>query len=166
MKIGLLDKIEYEFICSSLDQNKGMSDEEYNTLSIRHPYAVMREDNALILTTMVHFGLHDSKLNDFIMNKFGNQNFDIDFFYQLNYNVGDHTNPHFDKKVVAQTTLVLLSDNFLGGDLIIDNKKVSFNKRGTYINFNGNKLKHQVTKVLGGERKVLVIMFNNKQKTI
>lgn len=166
MNLGLLEKQELDFLCSSLDMNKGMSDEEYKSLSIKHPYAIMREDNALILSSMIHYGLHDNKLNDFILRRFGNEDYVIDFFYQLVYKVGDYTNPHFDKKIVTQTTLVLLNDDFIGGDLILDSKKVPFNKKGMYINFNGNKQKHEVTKVIGGERRVLVIMFNKKVRVI
>lgn len=166
MNVGLLDKIEYEFLKDRLLINEGMSKEEYERLSIKHPYAVMRDDNALILSSMVHYGLHDNKLNDFMLRRFGNVDYVIDFFYQLIYNVGDYTNPHFDKKIVVQTTLILLNDGFIGGDLIIDNKKVPFNKQGAYISFNGNKHKHEVTKVIGGERKVLVLMFNEKPKLI
>ena len=166
MNLGILQKDELEFIISSLERNDGMSDEEYRVHSIKHPYAVERDDNILITSTMKHYGLSDNKLNEFILNKFGNEDYNIDFFYELIYSVGSYTNPHRDKKICAQTTLILLSDNFIGGDLIVDNKKVPFNKKGVYLNFDGNKNMHEVKPILSGERRVLVIMFNRKNSII
>jgi hypothetical protein len=154
---------EFNYITTSLLNNKGMSDLEYSILKKKHPYAIMRDDNALILSSMKHYGLHDTQFNSFILNKFGNSNYDIDFFYELIYNVDDYTNPHYDKEISVQTTLILLSDEFTGGELLIDNKDMQLNKKGMYISFDGFKQKHSVNKVLSGQRRVLVIMFNKKQ---
>ena len=154
---------EFNYITTSLLNNKGMSDLEYSILKKKHPYAIMRDDNALILSSMKHYGLHDIEFNSFILDKFGNSNYDIDFFYELIYNVDDYTNPHYDKEISVQTTLILLSDEFTGGELLIDNKDMQLNKKGMYISFDGFKQKHSVNKVLSGQRRVLVIMFNKKQ---
>lgn len=166
MKIDVLEKEGFDFLLQRLVSNKGMNHAEYNQLSLKHPYAVMRNDNALILSSMCHYGLHDEKLNSFLMNRFGKKEYEIDFFYQLIYNVGDYTNPHIDAHFVKQTTLVLLDDDFSGGDLIISDKKIPFNKKGTFINFDGNKNQHSVEVVTRGTRKVLVIMFNNKKSLV
>jgi len=166
MEIGFLNNHQFNFIENSLYNNKGMTEIEYLKLKKNHPYAVMRDDNALILSSMKHYGLHDTRLNEFLLKTFGNPNFKIDFFYELIYNEGDYTTPHLDKKTVLQTTLVLLEDNFTGGDLIIDDKNVNFNKKGMFINFKGYKEKHSVTKVESGIRRVLVIMFNKKQSLL
>jgi hypothetical protein len=163
MKISSLTNNEINYLESRLRVNKGMSDREYQSLKKNHPYAVMRDDNALILSDMKHYGLHDSDLNNFILNKFGKKEYNIDFFYELIYKTGDYTNPHLDKKTSIQTTLILLNEDFKGGELVINDKEIDFNKRGTYINFEGYKDTHSVKKVLGGERKVLVVMFNKKQ---
>jgi len=160
MKIDKLTTDELKLLCSMLDRNQGMSEQEYNQLKIDHPYAVMREDNALILSSMKHYGKHDEELNSFLLNKFGHKDYTIDFFYELIYNVGDYTNPHYDKKMVAQTTLVLLSDNFTVGDLIIDDVNLNFNSKGDYVNFRGCDEKHAVSTVTEGQRRVLVVMFN------
>ena len=166
MKVEFLSDTEFEFIIESLNKNKGMSDDEYNTLKLKHPYAIMRDDNALILSSMKHYGLHDKIFNSFILEKFGRPEYDIDFFYELIYNVGDYTNPHFDKEISIQTTLVLLSDGFSGGELLINGLDVGFNKKQMYINFDGFKSKHSVNVITSGERRVLVIMFNKKQSLL
>jgi hypothetical protein len=163
MILDTLNIDEFNYITTSLLNNKGMSDLEYSILKEKHPYAIMRDDNALILSSMKHYGLHDTQFNSFILNKFGNSNYDIDFFYELIYNVDDYTNPHYDKEISVQTTLILLSDEFTGGELLIDNKDMQLNKKGMYISFDGFKQKHSVNKVLSGQRRVLVIMFNKKQ---
>ena len=69
-------------------------------------------------------------------------------------------------EMISQTTLVLLNDDFSGGELFIDKTDVKFNKKKSYINFDGHKLKHSVNKIKSGKRIVLVIMFNKKQTLI
>jgi hypothetical protein len=88
MNLGILQKDEFEFIISSLEKNDGMNEEEYKLHSLKHPYAVEIEDNDLIISTMKHYNLSDNKLNEFILNKFGNKDYEIDFFYELIYGVG------------------------------------------------------------------------------
>lgn len=166
MILGELKIDEFNYLTTSLLNNKGMSELEYSILKEKHPYAIMRDDNALILSSMKHYGLHDTEFNSFILNKFGNSNYDIDFFYELIYNINDYTNPHYDKKLSVQTTLILLSDEFTGGELLIDDKDVEFNKKGMYVSFDGFKQKHSVNKVTSGQRRVLVIMFNKKQSLL
>ena len=166
MNLGKLTKEEFEYLLTSLDSNKGMTEEEYTALSIRHPYAVMRDDNALIFSSMKHYSLQDSTLNSFISTKFGDVTLEIDFVYKLIYNKGDFTNPHLDKKICAQTTLVLLTDNFEGGELLIDSKDVNLSTVGQFINFKGYRQTHSVNEVKEGVREVLVIMFNRKSSAI
>jgi len=163
MLIDYLTNIELDYLNTSLSQNRGMSADEYRNLKLKHPYAVERDDNALILSSMKHYGNHDVNLNTFINKKFGNPNYEIDFFYELTYNVGDYTTPHRDAHFVLQTTLILLSDSFEGGRLLLDGKDVNLNVKGQYINFNGHNQIHEVTEIKSGQRKVLVIMFNKKQ---
>lgn len=166
MVSGYLTNEEIDFINKSLNQNKGMSNFEYENLKIRHPYALPKEGGSLILSSMEHYGSHDNELNYFILNRFGKPEFEIDFFYMLTYDVGDYTKPHKDKYFVTQTTLVLLSEDFTGGRLLINKEDTHFDKTGMYINFNGNHEDHEVTKVESGQRCVLVIMFNKKRTSL
>ena len=163
MYVGKLNQTELEFLQNSLFKNKGMSADEYRNLKLKHPYAVERDDNALILSSMKHYGNHDVNLNAFINKKFGNPNYEIDFFYELTYNVGDYTTPHRDAHFVLQTTLILLSDSFEGGKLLLDGDDVNLSTKGQYINFDGHNQIHEVTEIKSGQRRVLVIMFNKKQ---
>lgn len=166
MYIGELNQTELEFLENSLIKNKGMTSAEYTSLKRKHPYAVMRNDNVLILSNMTHYGLHDEELNNFLISKFGKPNLQLDFFYKLDYNEGDLTTPHKDKYFVVRTILILLSDTFTGGELYIDDEDVGLNKKGMYVNFEGNKQTHHVNRVNSGTRSVLVVMFNEKSNLI
>lgn len=166
MIVDFLTQDELNYINDSLSKNMGMSEVEYKNLQKKHPYVIIRDDTAIILSSMKLYGLHDSELNKFILNKFGNPDYDIDFFYELIYNVDDYTNPHRDKKSSVQTTLILLSDEFTGGKLLVDDVDMNLTKKGQYISFNGNRHIHAVTAVELGQRRVLVIMFNKKQNLL
>jgi hypothetical protein len=166
MIINRLTNIEVDYINKSLSENRGMDNFEYENLRLKHPYAIMRDDNALILSSMKHYGMHDKPFNEYIIKKFGKPEYEIDFFYELIYNEGNYTTPHKDKYFVLQTTLVLLSDEFTGGKLLINKKDIDFNKTGMYVNFDGNRQEHEVTKIESGQRRVLVIMFNKKRTSL
>lgn len=167
IKKGLLTDSEMNFLINLLSTNGGMSDIEYKNLYIKHPYATTVDGNpTLILSSMKHYGLHDEQLNTFLISNFGTPKYELDFFYELTYNEGDYTKPHYDREIAIQTTLVLLNDDFSGGELFIDETDVKFNKKKSYINFDGHKLKHSVNKIKSGKRIVLVIMFNKKQTLI
>lgn len=166
MILGMLTLDELSFINNSLNNNKGIDTAEYEYIKKIHPYATHQETNPLISSTMKYYGKHDILLNNFLINKFTQNEYGIDFFYELIYNVGDYTQLHRDKYFVLQTTLVLLSDNFTGGNLIIDGSDVNFNQLGMYVNFSGNKKFHEVTKIESGQRRILAIMFNKKKELL
>ena len=164
IEISELNDEDFFMLQELLDKNKGMSDSEYQKLSKNHPYVITPDNNpTLILSSMKHYGLHDERLNSFLISKFGIPEYELDFLYELIYNEGDYTKPHRDRVMAIQTTLVLLNDDFSGGELLIDETDVKFNKKKSYINFNGHLYKHSVNKVLSGKRIVLAIMFNKKQ---
>lgn len=166
MNIGFLSEEEMFFLTDSLSKNKGMSVDEYEKLKIKRPLVVKKRDGGIIYSSMKHYGLHDSDLNNFLLQKFGKFEYELDFFYELIYNMGDSIVSHRDRYTVIQTTLILLSDQFTGGNLIIEDKDVHFNKKNMYINFDGNKLKHSVSKVTSGQRRVLVVPFNPKKNIL
>ncbi len=163
MNNGFLTNKEFEHLYSLLLSAKLMDENELMSLQKRHPYAVIIEGSALKVSNKKYYSLDNKNLNNFILEKFGKPEYNIDFFYELVYEVGDSTTAHLDKKISAQTTLVLLSETFLGGELLIDKKNMNFNKIGQFVNFEGYRQLHEVTKIESGKRNVLVIMFNKKQ---
>ena len=167
MYIGELSENELAFLETSLNNNKGPSASEFSKLQVRHPYAQERNDNIhLIECKMTHYGQQDLELNSFLLSKFGNDKFQLDFFYKLDYFPGNYTVAHRDKYFVLQTTLILLSEDFTGGELLVDGINVNLDKRGKYINFEGSKQEHSVTEVTFGVRSVLVVMFNKRDSLL
>lgn len=166
MYIGNLSENELEFLETSLNNNQGMSKNEYIEVAQKHPYVLLKEDDPLIICNKTHYGLDDIKLNSFLQKKFGKEEYQLDFLYKLDYGVGNYTNPHRDKYFVLQTSLILLSEDFTGGELLVDGINVSLDKRGKYINFNGYDHIHSVSEVTSGVRSVLVVMFNKKNSLL
>lgn len=69
--------------------------------------------------------------------------------------------PHTDS--YNYTSVLLLNDNFKGGELIIKNKPCNL-KKGNLIIFNSNNI-HYVDKLTDGERYTLVTFIKTKDKT-
>jgi len=73
----------------------------------------------------------------------------------IEYKVGSMTHSHLDR-LSHNTYIILLSDNFTGGKLLVDNVDVGLNL-GDVVSFVGNREHHQVTEITSGIREVLVI---------
>ena len=112
-----------------------------------------------------HLCIHYSNKNTVLYNQlqelFGNSDLVLDCFYKFRYNVGDYAKAHKDS-YSDLTSLILLSDNFTGGDFTLDSKLVNFNKKGMFINFDSTK-RHSVSEISTGHRDVLVMLFQNKK---
>lgn len=165
MDICCLNNEEINYINQALSENAGMNPLEYENLKYKHLSDGQLGINTL-MTSMKFYGGHDSKFNSFIVKKFGKPKYEIDFFYELIYDKGDLSKPHRDKYFVLQTTLILLSNEFVGGRLIIDGVDVNFTEIGQYVNFEGNNQIHEVTQLESGQRRVLVVMFNKKRTSL
>ena len=166
MEIAILNKSEIEFINSSLLKNGGISDSEFKTFSQNHPYVVGKyNDTDIIGCTKEYYGTQDLEFNNFLISKFGDTDWILGSFYKLTYDVGECSVPHLDF-ANKQTTIILLSDNFTGGESIIDNVDIKMNKTGTFVRFLGSKLKHGVNPIISGKREVLVVWFNSKKTII
>ena len=164
-RMGYLRSDECDLLDSLLESNQGISDSELRDLRANHPYASVREDNIhLKVKKLTYYTKYDTKLSNFILSKFGYTNLEIDFLYKITYSKGEHMNYHRDKGSSVKTILVLLNDDFEGGELFVNERNVKLNKRGKYIEFDGNLNPHEVTKVTKGVRNVLAI-FLQKIKT-
>jgi hypothetical protein len=168
ININYLNNSDIEFIKKSLFTNNGISQSEWELFCINHKYVVnpIESDKHIIDCDKKYYGLKDYEFNKFLLKKFGRPDYTLDVFYKLTYNVGDSTIPHFDITKTIQTTIILLSDTFTGGDLLIKNQIVPFNKIGSYVSFKGNTTLHGVSEVTSGKREVLVIWFNKKSTII
>lgn len=166
MEIGILNNEELDYINKSLLTNGGIGEDEFKTFSNTHPYVVDKFKGIDIIgCTKEYYGTHDIEFNNFLVNKFGESDYKLDSFYKLTYNIGDSTIPHFDF-ANKQTSIILLSDEFIGGESIIDGKDIKLNKKGMYVKFLGSKLKHGVNEITSGKREVLVVWFYSKNTLI
>lgn len=84
--------------------------------------------------------------------------------HYINYGVGDEAKPHVDTGASIRTYIIMLNDNFKGGDFYLGNKMIPI-KLGEMIEFDANKM-HSVKTVTEGNREVLVIWmkWNKKDK--
>ncbi len=62
-----------------------------------------------------------------------------------------------------ETLIIILSNEFTGGDTIIGSVKVELNK-GDGVVFNGYNTYHEITKVVDGVRNALVLWYKPKIK--
>lgn len=87
----------------------------------------------------------------------------ISNIHYINYGVGHKAKKHDDLSSAVRTYIILLSDNFKGGEFRIEDQLVEF-KIGDILEFD-SALKHEVNLITEGSREVLVIWMSwNKKK--
>ena len=70
---------------------------------------------------------------------------------------------HKDRFTTHKTISLILSDEFEGGDMYINDIKVNLNKNGEFVMFHGGNDFHEVREVTKGKRDVLIVWFSKKQ---
>ena len=109
--------------------------------------------------------LYNTELMDIIKKyiKLDNTEYITNVHY-INYGIGKEAKPHVDTGSSIRTYIIMLSDNFEGGDFYLDNQLIPINL-GEMIEFNADMV-HSVSKVTNGNREVLVawVKKSNKNK--
>ena len=84
--------------------------------------------------------------------------------HYINYRIGEKANPHVDTGASIKTFIILLTNNFEGGEFYLTKKHVPF-EMGEIFEFDA-KLLHEVKEITEGNREVLVVClkWNNKNK--
>ena len=82
--------------------------------------------------------------------------------HYIKYSVGEKAKPHTDNSISDKSYILLLNDEFEGGEFYLDNKHIKFEK-GDLLEFNGFIL-HEVKEITEGYREVLVIFSKKKLK--
>ena len=158
-----VDKNIFNSILSLLKNAEKRNNDELKYMNGIHD-KVVNTNNSIIRihnNKSVHYSNKNTVLYNQLQELFGNSDLVLDCFYKFRYNVGDYAKTHKDS-YSNQTSLLLLSDNFTGGDFILDHKRVNFNKQGMFINFDSTK-RHSVSEIISGHRDVLVMLFQNKK---
>lgn len=75
----------------------------------------------------------------------------------VSWDVGETAPWHDDSKYYKHTTITYLNEGYLGGRTIVQNNEI-VPKTGKYVKFD-SKEKHMVTKLISGERFVLICWY-------
>ena len=161
-----VDKNIFNSIISLLESAKERDNDELKYMNEIHNRVVDTNNNIIRIkdNKSVHYSNKNTVLYNQLQELFGNFNLVLDCFYKLKYNVGDCSHPHKDT-YSEQTSLLLLSDNFTGGNFTLDDNNINFNKKGMFVNFDSTK-RHSVSELLTGHRDVLVMLFEKNKKII
>ena len=159
-----VDKNIFNLILSLLESAEKRNNDELKYMNEIHNRVVDTNNNIIRIhnNKSVHYSNRNTVLYNKLQELFGNSDLMLDCFYKLKYNIGDYSHPHTDS-YSDQTSLLMLSDNFTGGDFTLDSKQVNLNKKSMFVNFDSTK-KHSVSEVLTGHRVVLVMLFQKKIK--
>lgn len=86
--------------------------------------------------------------------------------HMIRYTQGNKCERHLDRSS-NQTYIFMLSEEFSGGDLLIDGVNSNITK-GDVVCFNGQKEQHEVTEITDGIRDVLVVWteYSIKEKQL
>ena len=82
--------------------------------------------------------------------------------HYINYKIGEEAKEHYDTGSSIRTYVILLNDNFTGGEFYLDNIHIPLNL-GQIIEFDANLL-HKVTPIISGNREVIAIWILPSQK--
>jgi Rps23 Pro-64 3,4-dihydroxylase Tpa1-like proline 4-hydroxylase len=119
-----------------------------------------------------HRGKGDMKINHFSprnnqnLVKFLFENFsirkdDIISIHINDYNEGSYAEMHQDSNS-SKTYLILLEPAIEGGDLMLEDAIIPFNKIGQVVSYNSGKIMHGVSKIIKGHRRTLVVWVNER----
>jgi predicted 2-oxoglutarate/Fe(II)-dependent dioxygenase YbiX len=86
----------------------------------------------------------------------------ISNIHYINYKIGEEAKEHFDTGPSIRTYIILLNDEFEGGEFYLENNHIDL-KIGDMLEFDANLL-HSVKPIQKGNREVIVIWILNSQK--
>jgi hypothetical protein len=163
---------EFNFLMLELENTPIMTDDDMSYIKSAHPLLYDASINvktyaATIFTeSCIIYNLQNKKLNQFLCNKFEEPIENLYEMHRLIYATGGYAKRHRDQSTTFKTISIVLSDNFTGGDMYLNDEFVQLNKCGEYVKFNGGKDFHEVKEVTSGNREVLIVWFSkNKSKT-
>jgi hypothetical protein len=160
---------DFDFLQNELIKTPIMGEEELRYIKSAHDWMyytthnIKIEGNVLHTESCLFYNLNNNKLNNFLCEKFNEPLNNLYTMHRLVYGVGGKCERHMDRFTTHKTVSIILSEEFEGGDMYINDEKVEMNSKGDYICFNGGKDFHEVKEITYGKRDVLVIWFSKKQ---
>lgn len=159
---------EFSYLKNELDVTPLMAKDELRLIELSHPqlyYTLIKKQDdtvSLITDTAFIFCLTNLNLNKFICEKFEEPLENLYMIHRLKYSTDGYAKRHRDRFTTYKTISVILSDDFEGGDMYINDIKIELNKKGDFVVFNGGKDFHEVTPITKGIRDVLIIWFSKR----
>jgi hypothetical protein len=160
---------ELGFLKSELDSARIMNEDDLAYIKASHPQLYfathLKKDEGVSLfpNNSWVYTLENKNLNEFICNKFEEPIDNLYIMHRLIYGENGYAKKHKDRFTTHKTVSILLSSDFTGGEMYINDKDVSLTNEGDYVVFNGGKESHEVKKIITGERDVLIIWFSKKK---
>lgn len=157
------------FLKSELDATRIMNEDDLAYIKASHPQLYfathLKKDEGVSLfpNNSWVYTLENKNLNEFICNKFEEPIDNLYIMHRLVYGENGYAKKHKDRFTTHKTVSILLSSDFTGGEMYINDKDVSLTNEGDYIVFNGGNESHEVKKIISGERDVLIIWFSKKK---
>ena len=166
MKLSIDDLV---FLKSELNNTRIMNEEDLVYIKASHPQLYfatqLKKDEGVSLfpNNSWVYTLENKKLNEFICNKFEEPIDNLYIIHRLIYGENGYAKKHKDRFTTHKTISILLSSDFTGGEMYINDKNVSLKNEGDYVVFNGGNESHEVKKIISGERDVLIVWFSKKK---
>lgn len=166
MKLSIEDLL---FLKSELSKTSIMNDDELRYIKSAHDimyytsHNIKVERNILYTKSCWFYNLKNTELNKFLCEKFNEPLNNLYTIHRLLYDVGGKCEKHMDRFTTYKTVSILLSSNFTGGEMYINDENVSLKNEGDYVVFSGGNESHEVKEVITGERDVLIVWFSKKK---
>ena len=109
------------------------------------------------------YSRYDTKLNKELSRVLNIDNDTPLTIHTVNYEIGAQALEHRDENSF-NTFVLMLDDNYEGGNFYVEDKIIEFNTRGDVVHYIGWKTRHRVVPVTKGTRKVLVVWYGSDEK--
>lgn len=121
--------------------------------------------NVIRLKEIFYCDLTNKKLVDIILKYITLEKDEVIYsLHYIKYESGYYAKRHLDIKA-NKTYLIMLNDNFEGGELYVNDNLVPF-KQGDMVVFDGQKEYHEVKEIMSGCREMMVAWVAKKVKNI
>jgi hypothetical protein len=157
------------FLKSELSKTRIMNEEDLAYIKSSHPQLYfathLKKDEGVSLFPNKSwvYTLENKELNEFICNKFEEPIDNLYIIHRLIYGENGYAKKHKDRFTTHKTVSILLSSDFTGGEMYINDENILLKNEGDYVVFNGGNESHEVKRIITGERDVLIVWFSKKK---
>jgi|TARA_S200002703_G_scaffold159054_1_gene171288 hypothetical protein len=111
------------------------------------------------------YNTNNKTLTDYLSEILDIQNVKPLTIHTVNYSINGEVLEHIDANSF-HTYVIMLEDNFEGGDFYLNKELIDFKKRGDVAYYEGWSSPHSISKITKGNRKVLVLWYSEFPKNI